>query len=302
VSAIGIVAAFGTAVCWSFTAIFFSYGGRRVGSDVVNRTRLIFAFLFISIAHLLLLGVIFPFGTEPWRWGWLALSSVLGLVLGDAALFFSYVLIGPQLAMLVMAMVPIMSTFFAWIFFGEVINSTEMFGIAVAIGGVAWVVTEKRSDSAESDAARQRNYRLGLSMAFLGALGQTSNLIFSKFALLDGYSALSATQIRILIGGIVLWGMTALRRNIRPTMVKLRDRRALYAIMGGALVGPFLGIWFSLIAVQNARVGIASTIMALPPVLLIPLTFLFFGDRPTVRGVTGTVIAVIGVTMLFLLP
>lgn len=301
-SAIGIVAAFGTAVCWSFTAIFFSFSGRRVGSDVVNRTRLLFAFLFISIAHFLLMGVFFPFGTEPWRWGWLALSSVLGLVLGDAALFFSYVLIGPQLAMLVMALVPIMSASFAWLFFGEVISSTEMLGIAVAIGGVTWVVTEKRSVSAESRSAYQRNYRLGLTMAFFGALGQTSNLIFSKFALLDGYSALSATQIRILIGGIVLWGLTALRHNVRPTVVKLRDRRALYAIMAGALVGPFLGIWFSLIAVQNARVGIAATIMALPPVLLIPLTFLFFGDRPTVRGVTGTLIALCGVAMLFLIP
>lgn len=301
-NAIGIFAAFGTAVCWSFTAIFFSYSGRRVGSDVVNRTRLVFAFLFISIAHLLLLGAVFPWGTEPWRWGWLALSSVLGLVLGDAALFFSYVLIGPQLAMLVMALVPIMSTFFAWLFFGEVIDSTEMLGIVVAISGVTLVVTEKQTVLAESRSAQQRNYRLGLTMAFLGALGQTSNLIFSKFALLDGYSALSATQIRILIGGIVLWSYTALRRNVRPTIVKLHDRRALYAIMGGALVGPFLGIWFSLVAVQNARVGIAATIMALPPVLLIPMTFLFFGDRPTARGVTGTLIALCGVAMLFLLP
>ena len=78
-----------------------------------------------------------------------------------------------------------------------------MLGIVVAISGVTLVVTEKQTVSA-GRSAQQRNYRLGLTMAFLGALGQTSNLIFSKFALLDGYSALSATQIRILIGGIVL--------------------------------------------------------------------------------------------------
>jgi drug/metabolite transporter (DMT)-like permease len=300
-SIVGVLAAFGTAICWSFTAIFFSFSGRRVGSDIVNRTRLIFAFLFISIAHLILLREIFPFGTEPWRWGWLTISSVLGLVLGDAALFYSFVLIGPQLAMVVMSTVPIMGAFFGWLFFGEIIDANEMVGIAVAIIGVTIVVTERKKTAAQVEAGN-RNYRFGLLMAFLGALGQTANLIFSKFALTDGFSALSATQIRILIGAIVLWGMTALRRQVRPSLRKLQDRRALYAIMGGALVGPFLGIWFSLIAIQNARVGIASTIMALPPVLLIPLTFVFFGDRPTKRGILGTIVAVVGVSMLFLLP
>lgn len=297
----GIVAAFGTAVCWSLTAIFFSYGGRRVGSDVVNRTRLFFAFFFIAVAHAILLGTFFPFDAEPWRWGWLTLSSVLGLVLGDAALFYAFVLIGPQLAMLVMALVPIFSAFFAWLFFGELISGGELAGIAIAIAGVAWVVTEP--DPARQQATPlQKTFRLGVLMAFLGALGQTSNLIFSKFALLDGYSALSATQIRILVGIVVLWGWTLLRGRMRSTVRKLSDWRALAAIVGGALVGPFLGIWFSLIAVQNARVGITSTIMALPPVLLIPLTFLVFGDRPSRRGVGGTIVAIVGVALMFLLP
>ena len=125
----GEVAALATAVCWSFTAIFISYSGRRVGSEVVNRSRLLLACLFLLVAHRALEGAFFPTGVEPFRWGWLAVSSVLGLVLGDAFLFRAYVLIGPRLAMLLMATVPIFSALFGWLLFGEAVTNLELIGI-----------------------------------------------------------------------------------------------------------------------------------------------------------------------------
>ncbi|MCA9901111.1 MAG: EamA family transporter, partial [Anaerolineales bacterium] len=82
----GELAALGTAVCWSATAIFFSYSGRLIGSDVVNRSRLLFAFLFLSLSHLALEGSFFPAQVEGFRWFWLAISSILGLVVGDTML------------------------------------------------------------------------------------------------------------------------------------------------------------------------------------------------------------------------
>ena len=126
---LGQLAALGTAFCWSLTAVFFSYSGRLVGSEVVNRSRLLFAMLFITITHLVLVGTIFPFGAEPYRWGWLALSSILGLVLGDTFLFRAYVLVGPRLSMLMMSTVPILSTAMARVFLGERVAGIELAGI-----------------------------------------------------------------------------------------------------------------------------------------------------------------------------
>jgi hypothetical protein len=79
----GELAALGTAVCWSGTAIFFSFSGKLVGSDVVNRTRLIFAFFFLMITHFVLEGSLFPMQVDGFRWFWFTISSILGLVLGD---------------------------------------------------------------------------------------------------------------------------------------------------------------------------------------------------------------------------
>lgn len=293
---LGQLAALGTAFCWSLTAVFFSYSGRLVGSDVVNRSRLLFALLFITISHLLLVGTIFPFEAEPYRWGWLALSSILGLVLGDTFLFRAYVLVGPRLSMLMMSTVPILSTVLASIFLGERVAPVELVGIMVTVSGIAWVVTERRPNQI---AVENKQYTSGLLFAFLGALGQSANLIAAKFALDGDFPSVSATAIRLLVALVILWLLAALRRQVGYTFGKWRNRTAFRSMVAGSIVGPFLGIWLSLQAVQLAPVGIAATLMALPPVILIPLGYFLYGERVGRRGVVGTIVAFCGVALIF---
>ncbi len=294
---LGQLAALGTAICWSFTAIFFSYSGRLVGSSVVNRSRLLFALFFIAATHLTLQGTIFPFGTEPFRWGWLALSSVLGLVIGDTFLFQAFVLVGARLSTLMMASVPLITTFMAWIFLGETMSTSELAGIALTVTGIAWVVTERRTGESE---VPEKKYLLGLSFALIGALGQSANLITAKFALGDNYPALSALAIRTLVAIVILWSVAAFQGQFRHTIHQWRNRNAFSAIIGGTIVGPFLGIWLSLVAVQLAPVGLAATLMALPPIMLIPIGRVLYGERVSKRGIVGTVVAICGVAIIFL--
>lgn len=293
----GELAALTTAVLWSLTAVFFSYSGRRIGSAVVNRSRLLFAFLFLTIAHLLLEGSLFPYGAEPFRWFWFAVSSLLGLVLGDTFLFQAYVLIGPRLSMLMMATVPIYSAIFGLILFQEQISTVEAVGILLAVAGIGWVVTEKQNGQT---AVQNKQYRKGILFALAGALGQVANLITARYGLVGGFPTVSATIIRIFVAILILWGVAAISGQVRHTFTMWRDRQAFNAMVAGSFVGPFLGIWFSLIAIQYARLGIASTLMALPPVLLIPIEYLAYGRRVSRRGIVGTVVAITGVALLFL--
>jgi drug/metabolite transporter (DMT)-like permease len=294
---LGQLAALGTAVMWSLTAVFFSYSGRRVGSQVVNRSRLLFAFIFLSFAHLILQGTLFPWDAQPFRWFWFAISSILGLVLGDTFLFQAYVLIGPRLSMLLMSTVPIYSVIFGWLLFGEQISSVELAGILLAVSGIAWVVSEKR---AQQTVVENKQYRKGIIFGLAGALGQVANLVTARYGLVGGYPAISASIIRILIAMIILWLVAALTRQVRYTLEKWRDSKAFRAIVAGAFVGPFLGIWLSLIAVQNARLGIAATLMALPPILLIPIEYIAYRQRASRRAIVGTVVAILGVALIFL--
>lgn len=95
-------------------------------------------------------------------------------------------------------------------------------------------------------------------------------------------------------------GLALLRGQVRTTLRQWRNRQAFPAMIGGSIAGPFLGIWLSLVAIQLTRLGIASTLMALPPVLLIPVEFVVFKKPVSVRGMVGTAVAFIGVMLLFL--
>lgn len=293
----GELAALGTAVCWSATAIFFSYSGRIIGSDVVNRSRLLFAFLFLSLSHLVLEGSFFPLHVEGFRWFWLAISSVLGLVVGDTLLFKAYVLIGPRLSMLLMSTVPIISTLFGWLLFGETVSGVELTAVLLTVGGVGWVVTEKQ---AGRTAVENKQMSRGILFGLGGALGQVANLVTARYGLVGDFSPISATVMRILVALLILWGLALARGQVRATLRQWRNRQAFPAMIGGSIAGPFLGIWLSLVAIQLTRLGIASTLMALPPVLLIPVEFVVFKKPVSVRGMVGTAVAFIGVMLLFL--
>jgi drug/metabolite transporter (DMT)-like permease len=170
-----------------------------------------------------------------------------------------------------------------------------MAGILLAVAGIGWVVTEKRGRTQ----VENKDYSRGILFGLAGALGQVLNLVTARYGLVGDFPTISATIIRILIALVILWTVAALRRQVRFTFRQWRDLVALRALIAGSFVGPFLGIWLSLVAVQNARLGIASTLMALPPVLLIPIEYVVYKQKISRRGIVGTAVAITGVALIF---
>jgi drug/metabolite transporter (DMT)-like permease len=241
----------------------------------------LFALLIMATVHFLLFGAFLPLEAQPYRWWWLALSGLLGLVVGDSGLFQAFVLIGPRLATLIMALVPIFSTFLGWLVFSEVVTTVELAGPG-------------RSRVAD------KQYTLGILFGLMGALGQASGLIAAKFGLVGDFPPASANVIRLLVATLVLWGVAALRGRLGYTVKQWQHKKASAFILAGTLFGPVIGVWLSLTAIQLTRVGIAATLMALTPIILIPLSFLIFNERVTLRSIVGTIAAVAGVALIFL--
>ena len=295
---LGEIAAVGTSMCWTFTSVFFTLSGRRVGSVIVNQARLLLAVIFLSITHLRVLGVWLPDQADVYRWFWLGLSGIIGLVLGDGFLFQAFVLIGPRRSMLLMSLAPIMGTLIAWIFLGEALSAVEIVAIGLTVGGVAWVVSEQEANGVRVD---RRLYWLGVLAGLAGAFGQALGLVASKKGMVGGFSPLSATLMRMMVAAMVIWGYALLRGRAGRTLRALTDKQTGPTILGGAIAGPFLGVWLSLIAIQLTQVGIAATLMALSPILLLPASHWIFGERIGTRAIIGTLVAMVGVALLFLL-
>jgi len=293
----GELAGLATAFFWAFTAILFTIAVRRVGASIVNRTRLFFALILLSTAHLLVHGEWLPFGAQPVRWFWLGLSGVLGLVIGDAFLFMAFGLVGSRLAMLLMALSPVISTILAWLFLGQVLTIIQVLAILIALSGVAWVGWISNTEDTRADKkVVPRGILFGLGAAF----GQAMGLIAAQKGLQGEFSPLSGTLIRMLVAVMVIWAIALLRGQFRATLEALGDRKALRAIMGATVVGPFIGVWLSLVAISLAPVGIASTLMSLTPIILLPLTWWFFKERISGKVAFGTLAALVGVALIFI--
>lgn len=296
----GEAAALATSVLWAFTAIFFTLASLRIGSYTVNRVRLIIAVLLLGTTHLALYGSFLPLDAGAESWAWLGISGLVGLTLGDTLLFESLVELGTQRAMLVMASWPILAALMAFLFMGERLSARELLGVVITLTSIAWVVTGgAKADAYPAMEPQRRPLRGGL-LAFGGAACQAAGVLMAKQGLVGELPALSGTVIRMAVAAVGLWTVSLFRKDIFEAARKLRDGRGALFTACGAVFGPFLGVWLSLLAVKYAKVGIAAALMSLPPVLLIPLGRWIFHDKITLRAVLGTVGALSGAWLLFI--
>ncbi|SHJ17483.1 Uncharacterized membrane protein [Geosporobacter subterraneus DSM 17957] len=292
----GEIAAFATAICWTVTAVAFETAGRRVGSLSVNLIRLVMAFFLLSIFTFFTRGMFLPFDATATMWFWLILSGLIGFVLGDLFLFQAYVEVGSRISMLIMSTAPPITAFLGFFILGECISPMNLLGMAVTIGGIALVILVKNTGESKVEVSKPLK---GLLYAFIGALGQALGLILSKFGM-GSYSPFAATQIRIIAGIIGFVIVVTLRQGWGSLMDSLKDQKAMTAISIGAAFGPFIGVSLSLLAIQHTTTGIASTIMSITPVLIIPAAIFMFKEKVTQKEILGAVITVIGVSLLFL--
>lgn len=292
---LGEISAVITAVLWSFTSIFFSKAALKTGSVQLNINRLIIA--TVLLMAVILIGGIDYRVTQTQVFS-LIISGVIGLVLGDAFLFKAYVLIGPRFAILLMALSPGLSSVLSYFFLGEVLMPFAIAGIILTLTGIA--ITG--SGSQQKETSRFQLSFMGILFGFLAALGQAGGLIFAKIAFnISPINGFVATFIRVCSSAVIMLPVLLLLKKYKnPVVLYTGNRSSLLYTLAGSITGPFLGITFSLIAVANTKVGVAATLMSTMPVLMIPLMWFFYKEKPTLRGVLGTIIAVIGVALLFL--
>lgn len=294
---LGEAAALATSLAFAVNSAFFTLAGRKVGSVVVNRVRLILALLFLGAAHLLFEGVPIPVGAGRERWLWLGLSGIVGLVLGDAFLFQAFVWVGPRLAMLMMSLAPVIAALAAWLMLGESLSIIQVTGIGLTISGLIWVIQENNTRRNPEN----RHYLKGILFGLGGATGQALGLVLAKKGLGGNFSPLSGNMIRMAAAMVVMWLYTLARGQGNATLLAIRkDRRAFGLIAGGAFIGPFVGVSLSLLSLQYTDVGVASTLMALSPLFLLPISYIFFEERFGWNAVAGTVTALSGVAVLFI--
>lgn len=294
---IGEIAGLATSFFFAVTAMIFTRTGRMVGSQVTNRIRLLFALAYLVILNTVLFRQPLPFSAASSRWMWLGLSGIIGLSLGDTFLFQSFVSLGARLGTLLLSLAPIFGAIIAWVFFHEILTPIQITGIILALMGIGWVVMSHE----EPKDTPHGHTRRGVIFGVLAALGQAVGLVFSKQGMSGDFSPFQANAIRMLVAAIFIWLWTLFEGKAEATIAAIREKpQVLRWLALGALIGPVLGVSASLLSAQRIEIGVASTLMALPPVIVLPVSYFVFKEKFGWQAVAGTGLAIAGVAILFL--
>jgi drug/metabolite transporter (DMT)-like permease len=301
---IGELISIGVAFSWTATALLSELGSKRLGNLTLNVLRMALALLFSMVMFWVVMGSPWPSGGTVEAYGWMLLSGLVGYVIGDFCLFQCYIIIGSRYGQLFMTLAPLAAALTAWIALGQQMSAVSIVAMLVTLSGIAISVL-----------GRGEHRRVSLSLPLSGvlfavaaAVCQGVGLVLSKIGM-DHYDAssipawlvpFSANFFRCVAGIVGFSLLLYLREGFSPLREALHDRKGMSVATATTIFGPFVGVGFSLMAVQYTSAGIASTLMALTPIIIILPSYWLFRQRITWRAVVGALISVVGVSLFFL--
>lgn len=315
---IGEIISLGVAFSWTVTAIVSEVASKRLGVLVLNVWRLSLAMICSALLMWYFTGDLLPIYADTSTWFWMLLSGFVGYFFGDWCLFNSYLTIGSRYGQLFMTLAPIASAIAAWMAMGQTMTWMAVIAMIVTISGIGISVLGRGNDSGNKKLRLQLPWK-GVLYGIGAGVGQGLGLVLSKIGV-DAYEAsisasftgtdeamqnyiemlpFSANMIRCIAGTICFAIWLILRGEWGKMKNGYLDHKAAMATLTAVLFGPFLGVGFSLVAVQYTAAGIASTLMALTPIIIIIPAYYIFHQPITLKGVVGAIISVVGACLFF---
>lgn len=288
------LAALGTATCWAMTGIIASDAVRALGAFHFNLVRQVFVSLILAGAVLVSATTALP--------GWevmlmLAISGVVGILLGDTLNFAAVGRLGPRRAGAVFALNAPMAAVLGWLVLGEGLGLQAVAGIAVTVAGVALAILGRPAGDAHRFEQIRGTMRIGFVFGLGAALGQAVGTLIARPYMAGGLDPYVASLIRVGASGLAMGLVTTL--PFAPPRPATYSAKVLILAAATAAIGLLLGMTLLLFALQSGQAGIIATLSATSPVIILPLLWLRTGQRPSAKSFVGATLAVAGLALIF---
>ena len=262
--------ALGAAACWATTSLISAPPARHLGAFAFTRWRMSLVFV------LLLPVVLWTGGWQRMDWaqaGALAVSGLVGIFVGDTALFAAMNRLGPRRTGVLFATHALFSAFLGFLLLDERMGWRATLGGALVVGGVMTAVAwGSHKDESHTWETLHGHRGLGVSLALLAAL------------------RVAATCVAHLA---LLWAGFAPARALQPPTPQVLARVAF-----SGLIGMGLGMSLVLLALQHGDVGMVGILSSVSPVLVLPLLWWRLGRAPAHGAWVGAVLTVLGTVLV----
>jgi drug/metabolite transporter (DMT)-like permease len=287
----GYIAALLSAASWAFSSIILRKVSDHVPALGLNFGKCIAGVLVLAAA----LFFIHQRSVPQREFFLLGISGLLGIAIGDTLFFKALVTLGPRLVMLFGALCPVCTVMLAFIFLRERPSALAWAGILVTLSGVNWVLLQNIPVEHTERKARTA----GIKYALVSVLCNSTAVILAKIGV-STVSALQGTFIRFLwaMAGLAVIGL--MTRQYKLWLRPFGNTRVFFLALGGILVAVLGGFFLFLLSLKYIDVSVASILNETSPLFILPVSWLFLKERTSLASVIGTVVSVIGVTMIIL--
>ncbi|MDM7941893.1 MAG: DMT family transporter [Hydrogenophaga sp.] len=283
------------AACWALSSLFSAGPAQRLGAFAFSRWRMLFACLILwALAWL----------GGGWRSldasaiGLLALSGVIGIFIGDTALFACMNRLGPRRSGVLFATHALFSAVIAWFFLGEVLWGWALIGSGLLVGGVMLaIVWGRRSDEQHGWEQTRGPLLIGIGLGLAAALCQSVATLMLKPLMSTGVDAVAASAARMTVALaahtlLLVSGWSGARARVP---LQWKDAGLIFV---SAAVAMALGMTLILAAMRLGQAGLVAVLSSVTPILILPLLWLVYRRRPAAGAWLGAVLAVLGTALI----
>ncbi len=278
------------ALGWSIAVTLFRPTIRDEGAWAVSLARNWLAVLLFGVTLIFAGQIRVLFSASPEVLGMMALSGLVGMAIGDTALFAAVDEIGVYRTLLFQSLGPVFAAILAVGFFGEQPSSLRFLGGAIVLVGVAVVI---RPEGNEQTALSLR----GIFYAILAAAGQAGGIVLAKDALAE-LPLLSASFLRLLAGGLGVAIYMLLSGRGRRIVDALLLRGALRRVIFPTFLGSYICILFMMAGIAWAPASVAAVLLSTAPVFSLFIDHRLARKTIPIASLFGVLLSIIGIAVL----
>ncbi|MEI7784159.1 MAG: DMT family transporter [Betaproteobacteria bacterium] len=283
------------ALCWAVGSVLSAHAASQMGAFAFSRWRLFFAMCVLGVVAAL---------TGHWRGldlhavGILVLSGLVGIFVGDSALFACMNRLGPRRCGILFATHAVFSALLAWPFLGETLWGWTLVGSGLLVSGVMVAIAwGRRADESHRWEDTRGTLAVGVALGLLAALCQAVATLMIKPLMSTGIDAVSASAIRTTTAFVahlvMLWGGVQQSRLLQPLTTRL-----VLATSASGVVAMALGMTLILLALRTGQANLVAIMASISPVLILPLLWLIYRRRPALGAWVGSAMAVLGTAII----
>lgn len=288
------LAAFAAAFCWALGGYLAAGPSRHLGAISFTRLRM--------TQVLLMLGVVVVIqntwqSVMPYFWV-ICLSGLIGIFLGDTALFATMRRIGPRRTAVMFAANGPFGALLGYWFLGETLEMNQLVGCSCVVAGVVIAILYGRDKQVVHDLEKTHGpLWVAISTGLIAAFCQAVGAILAKPALQAGADPIAVSGLRVAVSVIMLmlllcWPGSIFRAQ-KPLTSAIFWRTAVSGLLAMAM-----GMTLLLFALTGGKVGVVTVLSSTSPILVLPILWLTTRQRPTAGAWFAALLVVAGSVIL----